>query len=146
MARRVSSTYVVDVNTNHRDVFGVPSRLRQLRGEMSQTEFARRTGIKQSAYSNYERGAREISLSTAHRIAQALSVDLAWLLVGVPSEAMLRSLSVADSVRDPRLAKMMVWLATQWDAHNEHGRTSLRRRFEAAFPECREAPAGESSD
>ena len=102
---------------------------------MSQMEFATRTGLTQSAYSNYERGARELPLSAASHIAEVLSVDLAWLLVGVPSEAMLRSLGAADAVRDPRLAEMLAWLATEWEAHNEHGRASLRQRFEAAFPE-----------
>ena len=102
---------------------------------MSQMQFAERTGITQSAYSNYERGARELPLSAASQISEALSVDLAWLLVGVPSEAMLRSLGAADAVRDPRLAEMLAWLAIEWEAHNEHGRASLRRRFDAAFPE-----------
>ena len=118
-----------------RGVDGVPSRLRALRGKMSQIQFAERTGITQSAYSNYERGARELPLSTASHIANVLSVDLAWLLVGVPSDAMLRSLGAADAVRDPRLAEMLLWLANEWEAHNEHGRASLRERFEAAFPE-----------
>ena len=118
-----------------RGIEGVPRRLRELRADMSQMQFAERTGITQSAYSNYERGARELPLSVASQIAEALSVDLAWLLVGVPSEAMLRSLGAADAVRDPRLAEMLAWLATEWEAHNEHGRTSLRRRFDAAFPE-----------
>ena len=102
---------------------------------MSQMQFAKRTGIKQSAYSNYERGARELPLSAASQIAIALSVDLAWLLVGVPSEATLRSLGAADAVRDQRLAEMLAWLANEWEAHNEHGRASLRQRFDAAFPE-----------
>ena len=116
-------------------VSDVPGRLRELRGNQSQMEFAERTGLTQSAYSNYERGARELPLSAASHIAEVLSVDLAWLLVGVPSEAMLRSLGVADSIRDPRLAELLSWLATEWASHNEHGRASLRQRFEAAFPE-----------
>lgn len=41
-------------------------------------------------------GARELPLSAASHIAEVLSVDLAWLLVGVPSDAMLRSLGAAD--------------------------------------------------
>ena len=98
-------------------------------------QFAERTGLTQSAYSNYERGVRELPLSVASQIARVLSVDLAWLLIGVPSEAMLRSIGADDAVRDPRLAEMLAWLATEWEAHNEHGRTSLRQRFDAAFPE-----------
>ena len=124
-----STTYI------RRGVEGVPSRLRALRGDMSQIRFAERTGITQSAYSNYERGARELPLSAASHIAEVLSIDLAWLLVGVPSEAMLRSLGEVDALRDPQLAEMLAWLATEWEAHNEHGRESLRQRFEAAFPE-----------
>ena len=127
---------MVIVSTNiRRGVDEVPSRLRELRGDMSQIQFAERTGLTQSAYSNYERGARELPLSAASHIAEVLSVDLAWLLVGVPSDAMLRSLGAPDAVRDPRLAEILVWLASEWEAHNEHGRASLRERFETAFPE-----------
>ena len=127
---------MVPTTTNIRPgVEEVPRRLRELRGDMSQIQFAERTGLTQSAYSNYERGARELPLSAASHIAKVLSVDLAWLLVGVPSDAMLRSLGAADAVRDPRLAEILVWLASEWEAHNEHGRASLRERFEAAFPE-----------
>ena len=124
------TTYVEEKSTC--GVKGVAGRLRQLRGTTSQEAFARRTGIKQAAYSNYERGLREIPLSTASRIADALSIDLVWLLIGVQLDC--------ASARDPRLAEMLAWLANEWEAHNDHGRESLRRRFEAAFPEWDPAP------
>ena len=97
--------------------------------------FSRLIGINQSAYSNYERGIRELPLSTASKIAEVLSIDLAWLLIGVPSDAVSRSLDDPPSGHEPPLAEMLAWLAGEWEAHNDHGRTRLRRRFETAFPE-----------
>ena len=37
--------------------------------------------------------------------------------------------------RDRRISEMLAWLEQDWGEHNEHGRETLRRRFEAAFPE-----------
>ena len=101
--------------------------------------FSRLTDINQSAYSNYERGVRELPLSTASKIAEVLSIDLAWLLIGVPSDVVPRSLDDPPSGHEPRLAEMLVWLAGEWEAHNDHGRARLRRRFETAFPEWEKA-------
>ena len=122
--------YVSKLNTH--GVNGIPARLRQLRGGVSQAAFAERTGIKQAAYSNYERGLREIPLSIAVKIAEALSIDLVWLLIGVSRGSI--------SARDARLAEMLAWLTHEWEAHNEHGRERLRRRFVAAFPEWDQGP------
>ena len=97
--------------------------------------FSRLAGINQSAYSNYERGSREIPLRVAAKIAEVLSIDLAWLLIGVPSDAVSPSLDDPPSGHEPRLAEILAWLAGEWEAHNNHGRARLRRRFETAFPE-----------
>ena len=129
------SIHYVHAVVNTYGISGVPWRLRKIRGTMSQTEFSRLAGINQSAYSNYERGVREIPLTTASKIAEVLSIDLAWLLIGVPSDTVLRTLDVPASVHEPRLVEMLAWLANEWEAHNDHGRARLRRRFEAAFPE-----------
>ena len=144
--RLADTTELIDatvMSVNHKTDFvntygisGIPSRLRYLRGARSQTEFSELCGINQSAYSNYERGIREIPLSAASRIAEALSVDLAWLLIGVPSGAM------PPSGHELRLSEMLAWLAGEWEAHNDHGRARLRRRFQTAFPEWRK-PFGE---
>ncbi len=45
----------------------------------SQAEVAREVGIVQGSVSNYERGAREPSLSIAARLAESLGVDLVSL-------------------------------------------------------------------
>ena len=127
---------------NIKGIAGVPARLRQLRGRTSQEQFANLTGVNQSTYSYYERGVREISLTTASRIAEALSVDLAWLLIGVPSDSVLRALKVPASMHEPQLAEMLAWLAREWEAHNEHGRARLKRRFEEAFPEWEKESQG----
>ena len=97
--------------------------------------FARLTDINQSAYSNYERGVRELPLSTASKIAEVLSIDLAWLLIGVPSDVVSRPSDGPPPGYEPHLAEMLAWLAGEWEAHNDHGRARLRRRFETAFPE-----------
>ena len=51
------------------------AELRERTG-MTQTELARRAGMAQSAISDYERGRKEPSLSTLHRLASAAGVQL----------------------------------------------------------------------
>ena len=53
--------------------------LREARG-LSQGAVAHEAGLSQAALSNYERGQREVTLSTAMRLAAALDVTLCQLI------------------------------------------------------------------
>lgn len=55
-------------------------KLRSLRGGRSQAEMAGVFGVSQSAYSAWERGAKEPSLSTVGTICQTFNVSSDWLL------------------------------------------------------------------
>ena len=55
-------------------------RLRELRGEMSQEEFATIIGAKQTSYSSWERGVKEPSISALSQISSTLGVSADWLL------------------------------------------------------------------
>ena len=59
----------------------LPSRLSKVRGERSQTEFARELGVFQQNVNRYERG------STPHvpflmKLAMTENISLDWLLLG----------------------------------------------------------------
>ena len=55
-------------------------KLRSLRGGRSQAEMAGVFGVSQSAYSAWERDAKEPSLSTVGAICQTFDVSADWLL------------------------------------------------------------------
>lgn len=56
------------------------SRLRELRGDISQSAFAAQLGIKQTSYSAYERGRMEPSSSIIVLICENTNVTSDWLL------------------------------------------------------------------
>ena len=58
-------------------------RLRERRGTRSQAEMANVFGVSQSAYSAWERGAKEPSISTIGSICREFNVSADWLL-GLP--------------------------------------------------------------
>ena len=58
-------------------------RLRERRGSRSQAEMANVFGVSQSAYSAWERGAKEPSISTIGSICREFNVSADWLL-GLP--------------------------------------------------------------
>ncbi len=56
------------------------SRLRSLRGDVSQTDFACKLGTKQTTYSSWERGIKEPPLNVIIMIARLFGVTSDWLL------------------------------------------------------------------
>lgn len=66
------------------DMAGFDRRLRRarLRRDISQVALAAEIGMTKAAYNRLERGKSEPSALTAGRLAEALGVDLKWLLFG----------------------------------------------------------------
>lgn len=60
----------------------LPQRLRLLRGEMPQAEFAARVGIHKSSWGRYERGVGEPTASDLARMCAVCAVSPLWLLCG----------------------------------------------------------------
>ena len=58
----------------------LPSRLRELRGSTSQTDFANKIGVKQTSYSSWERGVKDPAAQTVAAIASTFGVSADWLL------------------------------------------------------------------
>ncbi|MBE6395565.1 MAG: helix-turn-helix transcriptional regulator [Lentisphaerae bacterium] len=56
------------------------SRLRELRGDLSQEDFAQKIGTKQTTLSNWERGFREPNFSGLALISTSCEVSADWLL------------------------------------------------------------------
>ena len=55
-------------------------RLRVLRGNASQCEFASKIGVKQTSYSSWERGVKDPAAQTVAQIASTFGVSADWLL------------------------------------------------------------------
>jgi transcriptional regulator with XRE-family HTH domain len=90
--------------------------LRRLRTEkgLSQARLAARAELDPSTVNQIERGAREASPSTLHKLADALDVSLYELLEGEPSPKALRRSSLEPSfndVRNERRAGVTSWAA-----------------------------------
>ena len=55
-------------------------RLRELRGSMSQSDFAAKIGVKQTSYSSWERGVKDPLAQTLVQISNTPGVSADWLL------------------------------------------------------------------
>lgn len=55
-------------------------RLKELRGSLSQSEFANKIGTKQTTYSSWERGIKEPGISSIISISNTFGVSTDWLL------------------------------------------------------------------
>lgn len=60
----------------------LPERIRMIRGEMGQAEFAAKIGSSQSGISAYEKGQRKPDYTILVRVCQEFAINLEWLLVG----------------------------------------------------------------
>jgi len=72
-------------------------RLRELRGNESQTEFAKRVGTKQTTYSAWERGEKIPPANSIALICEACGVSADWLL-GLPEHGVSISNSSNNAV------------------------------------------------
>ena len=61
------------------------SRLRDLRGALSQPEFARKIGVKQTSYSGWESGSKVPAATVIAQIATTIGVSADWILGVVDS-------------------------------------------------------------
>ena len=57
-----------------------PDKLKALRGNMKQAEFARKIGIAQNSYNRYESGERVPDITVLSQLASRLRVSTDWLL------------------------------------------------------------------
>lgn len=62
------------------ETFG--KRLRHARGRLSQAALAKRLGIPQTTFSNYEKGRNEPNFATLAQLCFELHVNVEWLLFG----------------------------------------------------------------
>jgi len=81
-------------------------RLRHTREALgvNQREFARRVNLKPNRYSQYETGARALTIDAAHRICDEYGVTLDWLYRGDRSRLPIISLSLSRESKPPILS------------------------------------------
>jgi transcriptional regulator with XRE-family HTH domain len=63
----------------------IGQRIKQVRGDLSKTEFSKRIGISQASLSNYETKNKTPKGDVIQRICKEFGVDLQWLLTGQES-------------------------------------------------------------
>ena len=74
-------------------------KLKLLRGELKQAEFARRIGLPQNSYSRYESGERIPDIDILSRLASKLRVSSDWLL-GLDGEENLPLAAIQQEKKD----------------------------------------------
>lgn len=65
----------------------VGDRLKQVRGKMSQVDFAASLGIGRTSLINYEKNERPLDATLLTRLWELYGVDTLWLLTGVNTRA-----------------------------------------------------------
>ena len=115
------------------------TRLKTLRGDAKQAEFARRIGLPQNSYSRYESGERVPDIDTLSQMASSLNVSSDWLL-GLAGDRTSRRHRVktphANSTPPPiasltrSLAELVVRLAPGRSVRKPVGRAAGRRPCE----------------
>jgi transcriptional regulator with XRE-family HTH domain len=61
---------------------GIGLRLREVRGSMSQAEFAEQLGVAPPSISNYETGKRIPDAEFISKLIERFSIDPTWILLG----------------------------------------------------------------
>ena len=88
------------------------ARLKEIRGPLSMSEFARKIGVSVKTYQNYEYGTRKPSLKFIIQTSYSLKVDSNWLL-GI-SDIPHSVPSVAPSEpRDAEVARLWALVESQ---------------------------------
>jgi transcriptional regulator with XRE-family HTH domain len=64
------------------EAIGIGQRLREVRGEMSQTEFGEILGVHQNTVVSYEAGKRMPGTASISKLFYELHIDLTWLITG----------------------------------------------------------------
>jgi transcriptional regulator with XRE-family HTH domain len=82
-------------------ILNIGARIREIRGRISQEEFARRTGINKSTLGRYERGTNAPDTNAVTAICKAFNVNSEWLLTGkgtVFSESYLNTQETSEKM------------------------------------------------
>ena len=122
------------MSVNTYDIDCVAARLKAARGDTSQEALAARAGIKQAAYSNYERGNRDMPLGVACRVAAALSVDLRWLALGDVPDPAEDTKPAQSAPPDHRLARLLTWVEEWWAGNDADHRAWLYVDLQRQYP------------
>lgn len=77
-------------------------RLKTLRGELKQAEFARKVGLAQNTYSRYESGERIPDIEVLVRLAARLGVSTDWLLGLDSKDAVPATTALSEQDAKPR--------------------------------------------
>ncbi|MGE5550998.1 MAG: helix-turn-helix domain-containing protein [Bacteroidota bacterium] len=122
---------MVSVNTEELKT-DIGRRVRKIRGEMSQKEFAEALGTAPTYISDIERGRTKPSLELLTSIIGKYGVSIDWIITG--KEQSPPPTIPVRPCEDPDLEAMMEALRGFWREGDEDKRAWLRLQFWAALP------------
>lgn len=79
--------------------------MRDIRGDLSQSEFSGKIGVKQTTYSSWERNVKEPSYEIVGRIVRQFGVSADWLL-GFSDDRAGRISAASDSQAAQKVAEL----------------------------------------
>ena len=85
----------------------IGDRMRQIRGDMNQSEFAMRLRISKETLGRYERNERQPDSEFLTRLYQAVDVDITWLVTGAEKCFVTKQLPPIQDV-DPELNAIVI--------------------------------------
>lgn len=80
------------------DINGVALRIIRERTGVTITEAARRAGVKQPSWSNWEKGVRRITSENLQRVCQVLDIDPFAVMVLTPTDLLQRRIDAGKPV------------------------------------------------
>ena len=108
----------------------IGQRIRQLRGNLSQEDFARELGTVRGYIGDIERGRTKPSLELLYSLAVKYGVSIDWIVTGKERTPALSK----PFIEDPELETMIDALRGFWRESDEEKRTWLKLQFWAALP------------
>ena len=107
----------------------IGQRIRQLRADLSQDDFARELGTVRGYIGDIERGRTKPSLELLLSLAVKYGVSIDWIVTGKE-----QPLALSKPFQDPELETMIDALRGFWRESDEEKRTWLKLQFWAALP------------
>ena len=107
-----TQTGQMSTQTRHSTNLNLTSRIRQLRGRMTQQEFSDKVGVSRSALANYETGRSAPNIAVLRDMAKAMDVPETFLTMAdeleVESDTRLFGI-IADNISDLQLLDCCGW-------------------------------------
>lgn len=115
----------------------VGSRLRELRGELTQKELADLLGVNRSYVAQVETGAVKPSVDYLIKVSKHFGVSIDWILTGMGPNVSNTNILELEGY-DPEFEAMVSYLRDTWKEGDQDLRGWIKIQFKRAYPDFEE--------